>query len=397
MRHFVATAFLISTTMLSGSIAHAQQAAAKSPNSEAMGEIVVTAQRRSENVLKVPLAVTVVSGTALSNAGVNNLASLTSLAPSLQTANDDTYSIRGVGTTTFSPTIEPTVSQVVDDVVLGNATFAAAPFYDVQRVEVLNGPQGLLFGKNASAGLINITTARPVLGEFHADAEAEGVNRYRPGGDGYGLLLKSNLNIPLGQTSAIRVSGVYNTQDSIVRQVAQTATGRNDINLAQGGGRIKFLSEPSDALSIYLIGDYITSRGAAGFTDVTLRSLGAGSPTQAALTNFNATYGIVPSPTNLRAATDAPTYRDVGMGGASANLAYKLRNGIQLSSITAWRKLNTKFQIDGDSIALNAFNLNTNVTNYEQFSQELRATLPADSRLSGQGGLYTSMPRPTTQ
>lgn len=100
---------------------------------------------------------------------------------------------------------------------------------------MLNGPQGLLFGKNASAGLINITTARPVLGQFHADAEAEGVNRYRPGGDGYGLLLKSNVNIPLGQTSAIRVSGVYNTQDSIVRQVAQTSTGRNDINLAQGG------------------------------------------------------------------------------------------------------------------------------------------------------------------
>ncbi|NOW48922.1 iron complex outermembrane receptor protein [Novosphingobium sp. SG751A] len=388
MRRFVATAFLISTTMLSGSIAYAQNAAATSLNPEAMGEIVVTAQRRSENVLKVPLAVTVVSGTALSNAGVNNLASLTSLAPSLQTANDDTYSIRGVGTTTFSPTIEPTVSQVVDDVVLGNATFAAAPFYDVQRVEVLNGPQGLLFGKNASAGLVNITTARPILGEFHADAEAEGVNRYRPGGDGYGLLLKSNLNIPLGQTSAIRISGVYNTQDSIVRQVAQTSAGRNDINLAQGGGRIKFLSEPSDALSIYLIGDYITSRGAAGFTDVTLRSLGAGSPTQAALTNFKASYGIVPSPTNLQAASDAPTYRDVDMGGASANLAYKLQNGIQLSSITAWRKLNTKFQIDGDTIALNAFNLNANATNYEQFSQELRATLPADSRLSGQGGLY---------
>lgn len=72
MRCFVATVFLISSTMLSGSIAHAQQAAATSPTPEAMGEIVVTAQRRSENVLKVPLAVTVVSGTALSNAGVNN-------------------------------------------------------------------------------------------------------------------------------------------------------------------------------------------------------------------------------------------------------------------------------------------------------------------------------------
>lgn len=159
----------------------------------APGEIIVTAQRRSENVLKVPVSVTVVSADQLIQRGANDLTAVTKLAPSLQVAQDNTFSVRGVGTATFANTVEASVSQVVDDVVLGNREYAANAFYDVARVEVLNGPQGLLFGKNASAGLVNLTTNKPKLGELSFSADGELVQRARPGDDGTGYQIRSTV------------------------------------------------------------------------------------------------------------------------------------------------------------------------------------------------------------
>ena len=100
-------------------------------------------------MLRVPLSVEVVSGETLAQRGVNDLNAVTRLTPSLQVAQDNTFSVRGIGTATFATTVESSVSQVIDEVVLGNNEFATNAFYDVERVEVLSGPQGLLFGKNA--------------------------------------------------------------------------------------------------------------------------------------------------------------------------------------------------------------------------------------------------------
>ena len=194
---------------------------------QADGEIIVTAQRRSESVLRVPVSVTVVGAEALRDNGINDLSALTKLAPSLQTGNDDSFSVRGIGTNTFAPTVESTVSQVLDEVVLGSPTFAANAFYDIERIEVLNGPQGLLFGKNASAGLVNITTVRPRLGEYDMSFDAEATSRFRPADDGEGVRVRTTLNIPVGDTVAVRASGTYPIQDAITRNVGNPI-GRND-------------------------------------------------------------------------------------------------------------------------------------------------------------------------
>ena len=172
------------------------------------GEIIVTAQRVSQNVLKVPVSVTVVGAEELLKRGANDLTAVTRLAPSLQVAQDNTFSIRGVGTATFANTVEASVSQVVDDVVLGNREYAANAFYDVARVEVLNGPQGLLFGKNASAGLVNITTNKPKLGVFSANGDGEFVRRDRPVKDGNGYQLRATLNLPIGDSAALRLNTI---------------------------------------------------------------------------------------------------------------------------------------------------------------------------------------------
>lgn len=345
----------------------------------APGEIIVTAQRRSENVLKVPVSVTVVGAEQLIQRGANDLTAVTKLAPSLQVAQDNTFSVRGVGTATFSNTVEASVSQVIDDVVLGNREYAANAFYDVARVEVLNGPQGLLFGKNASAGLVNITTNKPKLGEFSFSADGELVQRARPGDDGTGYQIRSTVNAPLGDKAALRLNAIYSDQDPItVGKVNPNV--RNDLGLENLGLRAKLLFEPTDNLSVYVIGDYNRQRGITGRYDITFRQFGPGSQYPA--------RGLVAGTENFNFAAEAPNYRDSDTGGLQANISLKLGNGMELSSITAWKQAKTNFQFDSDQTPFNFFSFNGSDQKYDQYSQELRLALPSGNALTGQFGLY---------
>lgn len=342
-------------------------------------EIVVTAQRRSENVLRVPLSVTVVGGEALEQRGATNLTAVTRLAPSLQVAQDNTFSVRGVGTSSFATTVEASVSQVVDDVVLGSKEFAANAFYDVTRVEVLNGPQGLLFGKNASAGLVNITTTRPKLGKTEVIADAELVSRHRDVKDGFGYQMRGTVNVPIGENSALRLNAIWSDQDSITYPRVNAAV-RNDIDLTNLGLRGKFLYEPNDSLSIYVIGDYNRQRGISGRYDVTFRQFGTGSQYPA--------RGFIAGRENLQYFSEAPNFRDAETGGAQANINLTLPSGVELSSITAWKRADVSFQFDSDNTPVNFFSFNQASQVYNQYSQELRVALPAGNRLTGQAGLY---------
>jgi iron complex outermembrane receptor protein len=128
-------------------------------------EVIVTAQKRSENVQKVPIAISVVSGDAMERANINSAEQLIQAAPSLtfrkgNTNKDSALTVRGVGTVSFASGVEPSVSIVVDGVVYARSGQATADFLDLERVEILRGPQGTLFGKNASAGVISLITKR---------------------------------------------------------------------------------------------------------------------------------------------------------------------------------------------------------------------------------------------
>ncbi|WP_420383437.1 TonB-dependent receptor [Novosphingobium sp.] len=342
-------------------------------------EIVVTAQRRTENVLKVPVSVTVLSGATLTRKGVNDLSAVTKLAPSLQVEQDNTFSIRGIGTGSFATTVESSVSQVVDDVVLGSNEFATNAFYDLDRVEVLNGPQGLLFGKNASAGLVNITTTKPKLGETSGNADLELVTRDRPISNGHGIQGRATLNLPVSENSALRLNAIYSGQDPVTYPEVNPAV-RNDLGTRNLGLRAKYLYQPDDALSIYVIGDYSHQRGISGRYDVTYRQLGAGSQYTA--------LGVPSGNDNLIYQSDAPNFRDVETGGAQANISYKFASGIQLVNIAAWKHLTDHYQFDSDNTAINFFDTNTAHENYNQYSDELRLALPDTSVVSGQVGLY---------
>jgi len=170
----IAKALALTTCLSFGMTANAQEEA----NDEAEGfeKITVTSQKRVENLNEVPLAVTVLREEQINNAFSANIEGLQALVPSVSfrkgnTTRNSAITVRGIGTISFSVAAEPSVSTVVDGVVLGRSGQAFVDLYDLERIEVLRGPQGTLFGKNASAGVINMTSKRPT-DEFRGMFEA---------------------------------------------------------------------------------------------------------------------------------------------------------------------------------------------------------------------------------
>lgn len=214
------------------------------------GEIVVTAQKREERLQDVPLAVTAVSAETLSLRQINDTNSLVLAVPSLsfqQGANpsNTSFRIRGVGTALFGQGVEPSVSVVVDGVVAVRSAQGFSELADIEQVEVLRGPQGTLFGKNASAGVISVTTARPTR-DFEGKGEitiAEH-NEYRARGTVSG---------PITDTLRARVSGFYSDVQGITRNI-----GTNEwVNGTKNWGvRGKLEWEAASNLTFLLMGEY---------------------------------------------------------------------------------------------------------------------------------------------
>lgn len=351
------------------------------------GVIVVTAQRRSESIQSVPVSLTAVGNEELRTRQINDLAGLVQAAPSLQIGTDATFAVRGVGTLAFAGTIDSSVALAIDEVNLGRPALGAPILFDVERVEVLNGPQGLLFGKNASAGLLNIVTARPRIGETSGSSEIEASFRETPGADrnAPGIIARQVLNVGLSENSALRLNALYGYQEAPVTQIDTVEAGRrNGLDRRNIQVKAKYLLEASEALSFYLIADYNKLTGAGGLFDRTWREFGPGSPRQAV---FEAAGGRA-GPENFLYTGDGGNYRDLKTGGAQATLSYSFPSGLELSNIFAWRFYDLDQSLDVDYLPLAEVNTNLTVTDYDQYSNELRLALPADAPLSGQVGLF---------
>jgi iron complex outermembrane receptor protein len=157
----VTLAAAVFATLVASQGAVAQEAATTT-----LAEIVVTAQKREQRLQDVPIAVSVVDGDLIDSTGGFNAESLVQLVPSLNIRKTNTQLnqalfLRGVGTINFAIAAQPSVAFVLDGVVLSSAGEAFGDMYDVQRIEVLRGPQGTLFGKNASAGVVNVVSRKP--------------------------------------------------------------------------------------------------------------------------------------------------------------------------------------------------------------------------------------------
>ena len=216
-------------------------------------EIVVTAQKVEENVQDVPIAITAVSGDTLAASGTTSLENLSQLVPSVTFRKGTTNAnsavvLRGVGTISFSIAAEPSVSTVVDGVVLSRSGQAFADLVEIERLEVLRGPQGTLFGKNASAGLINVVSkggTDTLEGEFTAE--------YYEGNE---VRTRATISGPIAQDLTFRTNAFYGKYQGNITNVVPFGTRDEKINGYEHIGFRGLLDFDNGPARIKLIADY---------------------------------------------------------------------------------------------------------------------------------------------
>lgn len=383
MRGVALSAIIASGSM---SVANAQDADATdgAEDNRRLGTITVTATKREQSLQDVPVAVTALSGELLENTGVGSVESLASIAPSVtftQSTNDQNNSvnIRGIGTSVFSQGVEPSVSIVVDDVVLARQAIGFQDLVDVERVEVLRGPQSTLFGKNASAGVISVTTADP-SDQFEGNVQITAAE-----GDEYGI--GATVSGPLSDTVGGRLTGYYKEFDGHI----DNFDGRNLNGYENWGLRGKLLIEPSDALDVTLIADYRESE-----QDCCIYTIRDTSGAVGAAVGLDARLDpVVAGEENSSARVGAPIFNNSEQWGLSAKADYEFDNGFTLTSITAVRDYDFENNIDVDGLDLEepevgfiTFDLNSGTTGIQQVSQEFRLTSPENDRFDYVLGAY---------
>lgn len=310
---------------LAAPAAQAQESAAPAAEADtdasALPEIVVTAERRRESSQRVPLAIQSIDGEALAQVGYTSVTDLQYVMPGVQydPTQGAAFQIRGVGSTSFDFSNAKSVSVVVDDVVMdGQRANGLTGLVDIARVDVLMGPQGTLFGKNATSGVIAVSTNQPKLD----------VTSFR-GSASYGeheeRILNATVNVPLGSVAALRVSGFEQAQDGFGRNVT---LNRLVGSTHEYGGRARLLLEPSDALSFTLSGDY------AYHWDSSVRTPVSGQPTN--VTALLNALGVFPGPKNADTADSSFGEISTEEWGTSLKIEAKLGDH-DLTSITAYR------------------------------------------------------------
>ena len=390
--------------------------------SEILEELVVTARRREEGLQNAPIAISAYTGETLEYRGVTKLDEITRFVPNLTIENNPSFGgasnsaaiyIRGIGQKEFLPTSEPGVGLYVDGVYIARSVGAILDLIDIERLEVLRGPQGTLFGRNTIGGAINITTVTPEPGdEFGGEI-----------GAAYGtddrINLRGALNIPMGDTLAARVSVASFQQDGYVDRSDGIDLGNDDTIT----GRLAVAWRPSDRLSLDFRLDATRDKenGPAmellgiDFTDLSqLNGLVAAVPPPMAFVHNITTAAVGPG--QPCAATDAagngitsnpnspncydnryvgkdgkndgtaPARSESDVLGLSADISYEISDNLTLRSITAWRDLDSEFARDGDH-SPHRISQFQDTLEQTQFTQELQL-LGTYERMNWIAGIY---------
>ena len=346
-------------------------------------EIIVTAQKRSERLQDVPLAVSVVSGDTLARQGAMNIEGAQYLVPSLNfrksgTSINQSLYLRGVGTATFSIAGEPSVSTVLDGVVLARAGEAFSDLVDIERIEVLRGPQGTLFGKNSSAGVVNIVSKRPGndLGGF-----AEGSIF---AGNGTEYRVRGGIDLPLSDNARTRVTGFYGNYNGNIFNDAANVNRRVNGYERYGVRGLTEIDIGSSA-TLTLIADWRKANDDCCAEVIGTAPTGVGALALAGI-DFQGD-GTRTIRQNRVTRTEETSW------GVSAQLDAEL--GTQtVTSITAYRNYANREIRDGDwtggAVAGIAQLHDDGPQTGNTFSQELRLTSPADQFLSYVLGAFYS-------
>jgi iron complex outermembrane recepter protein len=364
---------VISTACLACTVA--ATAAWAADDNTALDAIVVTATLKAEPIQSVPLTVTAIYPDQMMKADLTDDRNLQLMVPSLTfttgpSVNTASFAIRGVGTESTSVLTEESVSLVVDGVVQAIQGQALGQMVDIDHIEVLEGPQGMLFGKNASAGVINVVTKDPVIGDFSLSTHLSHASYDEN-------LASAVMNIPIDDTQALRVSGWSHHLDGQIYNAVRKDEEDDDNNY---GARIKYLWQPMSDLKFVATADYSGDNETSG--EGTILSAGPGTRVAAAAAGL----GIVPGPNNLVSMEGGSQSADPVNKGISLEGNYTF-DDYTLTSISAYRDydINYIFDPDGSPATITeGFDVQTE----SQISQELRIASPSNGFIDYVGGLF---------
>jgi len=331
----------------------------------ALGDIVVTAQRRAERLQDVPIAVTAIDARAIENRQMTSLVDIMSTVPNLHASNNigqgsaTTVFIRGVGETESIVTIDPPVGFYIDDVVIARQGVNNMALFDVERIEVLRGPQGTLYGRNTSAGAVKIITVKPQFENgFTGEASYGRFNTWS---------LKGSGNIALSDSSAVRLTALVGDGDGDTynRVLDKQVNGTKTLGF-RGAARF----QPGDDLEINLSADW--ARGI-----------------QNGRYGFDVSGILRPPADSIYVSSTGTDVRNVGKAwGLHGTLEYKLSDTLSLKSITAYRATTQRYGLDLTDQPVSLYVLYTD-NHTGQFTQEFQLTGSGlDDRLEFVAGLF---------
>ena len=368
--------------------------------SSILHEIVITARKREENQQDTPLAVTAFSGASLDVRGIQSISEIGRITPNMNYQNNPvaggsssvaTVYVRGIGQRDFLGTIDNGVGFYIDDVIVARTVGAVVDLLDVERVEVLRGPQGTLFGRNNVGGAVKLHTRRPA-GEFGGYLDGQ------VGTDGL-FRLKASVDAPLSENVRSQFSALWGVQDGYVERPAGGDLGNEDVVAVRGA--LEF--DLSDDITVYLSGEY--SKEDDNGPAFTLHDAGELAPG-----GFPGFYNNVLNPSvcaypggltstdplcyNSQYVSDsvnsgtAPTFSDTETWGIHLGVDWEISDTVRLRSITAARDLDSQFARDADASPNTLVHFFDDFQS-EQFSQEVQlSTSLFDGRVDWINGLY---------
>lgn len=379
------TAKLLASTaaavMAVPAVAQSTPPASDGSDASTLPDIVVTAQRRTEDLQKVATAATALSGPALTEKGITRLDQLQNIAPSVSITDaglTQSVNIRGIGLASGSPSVANGVATYVDGL-FQPPIVSTSSFYDIAGVEVYRGPQGTFVGSNSTGGAIFINSRSPELGKVDGYAEASGGNYNARGAEGA-------LNVPLSSTLAVRVAGKYRYHDSYFTDIGPNHNKAGKLD--ETNGRIGVLWKPGQAFQALLKVE-LAAKGAGGYASAPIPG------------SAYAPY----SPSDIRTLNyDSPTRNDERAFQTSLELRYELSGGVVIRSLTGYqnKRIFNLYDSDATNAALYPYRDPTNPSlgkilpqsSMNQFvrervwTEEINIISPKDQKISWILGAY---------
>jgi iron complex outermembrane receptor protein len=338
-------------------------------------EVIVTATKREQSMQDIPVSVNAITETTVQEAGINDVGDVAQLVPSLTVSTNlspfaTALRIRGMGTAQNDPSLEASVAFILDGIYMGRSGLGMSDLTDVERIEVLQGPQGTLYGKNSNAGVVSVITKKPNTEETEGYVEATA-------GDYSLQKYVGSVSGPVTDSLAYRLSGQWHKRDGWIDN--NTGDDPNEIDDWNATGKIQWL--PTDSLSILVSGSHVDRDTSCCGTDATQT---------AAVTDELIAQGLEVLKNDAfdyKNNTNVDSNFDLTADAINVAMDYEF-DSATLTSLSAWNDYDYKTSYDADASELDVLAIVNDKYTGEMWSQELRLTSELEGPLQYMAGFF---------